>query len=184
MLIDLIKAFYFIISVFFSIIFLLHLFQDIDRDQSSRPSRTSNPSPPSGNVASLTASWLSKLDSPLTCWRRLKGLEEEGYIQQYTALLDREKLGFSATGFAHVSLENHHQATVAAFDKAIEQWPEVMECYMTSGNYDYMLKIVAVDMTAFERFLSTRLLLLPAIRTVNTSFVLRPKKYTTALPLD
>jgi len=107
--------------------------------------------------------------SPSPCWRRLKGLEEEGYIQQYTALLDREKLGFSATGFAHVSLENHHQATVAAFDEAIEQWPEVMECYMTSGNYDYMLKIVAVDMTAFERFLSTRLLLLPAIRTVNTS---------------
>ncbi len=122
--------------------------------------------------------------SAAPCWRRLRNLEERKIIRQYTALLDTDQLGFTVCAFAHVSLENHHAETVAQFDTAIEQWPEILECYMISGDYDYMLKIVVADMNAFERFLSTCLLPVPAIRSVNTTFVLRPRKYTTVLPLD
>jgi DNA-binding Lrp family transcriptional regulator len=122
--------------------------------------------------------------SPSPCWRRLRELEERGIIRGYSALLDTEQLGFTLRAFAHISLENHHPETVAQFDDAVSGWPEILECYMTSGDYDYMLKIVVTDMDAFETFLTTRLLQVPAIRAVNTSFVLRPKKYTTALPLE
>ncbi len=122
--------------------------------------------------------------SPSPCWRRLRDLEESKVIRQYTALLDADRLGFRVCGFAHVSLENHHSETVAQFDAAVEKWPEILECYMISGDYDYMLKIVVADMAAYEALLSTRLLQVPAIRAVNTTFVLRARKYTTVLPLD
>ena len=122
--------------------------------------------------------------SPSPCWRRLRELEQRGIIRGYSAQLDTEQLGFTLRAFAHVSLKNHHPETEGQFDDAIRDWPEILECYMTSGDYDYMLKIVVADMSAFEDFLTARLLQVPAIRAVNTSFVLRPMKYTTALPLD
>ncbi len=122
--------------------------------------------------------------SPAPCWRRLRDLEKRKVIRQYTALLDTDQLGFTVCGFAHVSLENHHAESVAQFDSAISAWPEILECYMISGDYDYMLRIVVPDMAAYETFLTKRLMQVPAIRTVNTTFVLRPKKYTTELPLD
>ncbi|HCX88063.1 MAG TPA: AsnC family transcriptional regulator [Gammaproteobacteria bacterium] len=122
--------------------------------------------------------------SPSPCWRRLRELEQRGVIRGYSAQLDTEQLGFALRAFAHVSLNNHHPETVGQFDDAVRDWPEILECYMTSGDYDYMLKIVVPDMSAFEDFLTARLLQVPAIRAVNTSFVLRSMKDTTALPLD
>lgn len=121
--------------------------------------------------------------SPAPCWRRMSALEENGYIKSYTALLNHEKVGLTITAFAHVSLDNHHESTVNAFDKAITNWPEVQECHATSGGYDYLLKITAVDMQAYNQFMYEKLLKLKAIRSVNTSFSMQQKKISTQLPL-
>jgi len=121
--------------------------------------------------------------SPSPCWRRVQALEKSGIIQGYRAVLNQEKLGLTITAFAHITLDNHHTETVAAFDRAILQWPEVLECHATSGDHDYLLKIVTRDMPAYNRFVSDRLLKLPAIRAINSSFSLNCKKNTTHLPL-
>jgi Lrp/AsnC family leucine-responsive transcriptional regulator len=118
------------------------------------------------------------------CWRRIRRMEEAGVIRQYVALLDSARVGFGLLVFAFVDLENHHADTVADFDRFVAERPEILECHMLSGNHDYLLRIVAADMQAYEQFL--RLCLLPtrAVRTVNTSFSMNAKKTTTALPID
>ena len=122
--------------------------------------------------------------SPAPCWRRLRTLEQDGVISDYVALLNPEKVGLMIMAFVHVSLENHHSDTVKEFDDAINKSPEVLECYMTSGEYDYMLKVIVADMAAYETFLSDVLMQLDSVRGVNTSFTLKHKKLTTALPLQ
>ncbi len=122
--------------------------------------------------------------SPAPCWRRLRALEQDQVISRYTALLDAAKVGLSIVAFAHISLENHHTSTIIEFDKAIQSSDEVLECYMTSGEYDYMLKIVVADMVAYEKFFSEVLMQVPVVRNVSTSFAMRHKKLTTALPLE
>jgi len=83
-----------------------------------------------------------------------------------------------------VTLENHHPESVRQFDQLIAARPEVLECHSMSGSNDYLLRIVAASMEAYEHFLSTHVLQTRAVRSVNTSFVLRTKKFTTLLPLD
>ena len=122
--------------------------------------------------------------SPSPSWRRLRAMEEAGVIDHYSAVVKREAVGLSIMGFAHVSLHDHHSETVAKFDKAIMEADQVLECHSTSGEHDYMLKVVAPDMAAYQDFLSDYLLTLGVVRTVNTSFVLKQLKSTTALPLD
>lgn len=121
--------------------------------------------------------------SPAPCWRRMNALEELGYIKSYTALLDKEKVGLRIVAFAHVSLNDHHEKTVAEFDNSIAKWQEVQECHATSGGYDYLLKIVTVDMQAYNAFMYDHLLKLKGIRSVNTSFSMMQKKVSTQLPL-
>lgn len=121
--------------------------------------------------------------SPSPCWRRVKRLEDEGIIDRYAALLRPEAVGLHITAYAHVMLENHHSETVRAFDDAIATQENVLECCSTSGGYDYLLKVIAPSMAAYEKFLSTFLLVLPPVRSVSTSFVLKQKKSTTMLPL-
>ena len=122
--------------------------------------------------------------SPAPCWRRLKRLEEAGVVQRYVGLLDPEAVGFSIVVFASVLLDNHHIDTVQSFDNLVNESDEVLECYSMSGSSDYLLKVVARDMTHYEEFLSQRLLRCTAVRSVNTSFVLKRKKHTTALPVE
>jgi DNA-binding Lrp family transcriptional regulator len=85
--------------------------------------------------------------------------------------------------YALVSLENHHPETVREFDQLVKDRPEVLECHSMSGPNDYLLKIVAASMEAYERFMSSHVLQIRAVRSVNTSFVLRTKKLTTRLPV-
>jgi Lrp/AsnC family leucine-responsive transcriptional regulator len=122
--------------------------------------------------------------SPSPCWRRVRALESQLFILGYTALLDPQKLGLSILAFAHVSLVDHHPATVERFDQSISQAPEVLECFMTSGDHDYMLKVVTTDMASYQDFLSEKLLRLDCVRTVNTSFAMKQKKISTRLPLE
>ena len=121
--------------------------------------------------------------SPAPCWRRLKRMESEGIIAGYATLLSAPAIGLTIQAYAMVSLENHHADTVAAFDRLVRDRAEVLECHSMSGTNDYLLRIVAASMEAYEHFLSTHLLQLAAVRSVNTSFVLRTKKFTTQLPL-
>ncbi|MDA5193140.1 Lrp/AsnC family transcriptional regulator [Govanella unica] len=121
--------------------------------------------------------------SPSPCWRRMRRLEDEGVIASYAALLNPEAIGLHITAYAHVMLENHHAETVALFDGLIADQPAVLECCSTSGEYDYLLKVVAPSMSAYEAFLSGSLMQNPAVRSVSTSFVLKQKKTTTMLPL-
>jgi DNA-binding Lrp family transcriptional regulator len=118
------------------------------------------------------------------CWRRVRRLEEEGVIRQYVALLDAPRVGFGLLVFAFVDLENHHADTVAEFDRLVAERPEILECHMLSGVHDYLLRIVAADMQAYEEFLRVRLLPSPGVRSVNTSFSMNAKKLSTALPIE
>ena len=117
------------------------------------------------------------------CWRRVKRLKEAGVITGQVALVDPKHAGLSLTILATVSLSDHHDATVEAFERALSTWPEVLECHAVTGDRDYHLRIMAEDMEAYERFLSKRLLKLPQVATVNSRFSLRRVKYSTALPL-
>ena len=121
--------------------------------------------------------------SPAPCWRRLRRLEEEGFIAGYATLLSAPAIGLPIQAYALVSLENHHPQTVRQFDQLVRERAEVLECHSMSGPNDYLLRIVAASMDAYEQFLSTRVLQLPGVRSVNTSFVLRTKKFTTRLPV-
>lgn len=121
--------------------------------------------------------------STAPCWRRVKRLEEEGYIEKYTALVNPGKLGMQITAFAEICLDNHHGETVAAFNQAVKENDNILECHSVSGQCDYLLKIVARDMQSYEYFLSKELLLISGIRSVNTLFSLKQHKFTMALPL-
>jgi DNA-binding Lrp family transcriptional regulator len=122
--------------------------------------------------------------STAPCWRRLRRLEEEGLIARYATLLNGPEVGWPIVAYAFVSLENHHPQTVTQFAKLINERPEVLECYTVSGNNDYLVRVVARSMESYEQFLTTHLLQIPAVRSVNTSFVLTTKKYSTQLPVE
>lgn len=116
-------------------------------------------------------------------WRRLKRLEDLGIIKEHVTLLDRRALGLNALAYVHISLTEHTEATVARFDSFVQSHPNVMECARVTGNFDYVLKVVAAGPEDLEEFLMRQLLSLGLVRTASTSFVLRPVKSTTALPL-
>jgi len=118
------------------------------------------------------------------CWRRVQRLQRSGVIDKQVALLDPPRLGLQVWAFAFVSLENHHPDSVRRFDEIVESRPEVLECFSMSGRNDYLLKVVCRSIAHYEHFLMHYLSNCPVVRSVNSSFVLRRKKYTTALPLD
>ena len=121
--------------------------------------------------------------SPAPCWRRLRRLENAGLIAGHVTLLNAQAIGLPILAYAQVSLENHHPESVRQFDQMIAERPEVLECHSMSGTNDYLLRIVAASIEAYEKFMSAHLLQLRAVRSVNTSFVLRTKKFTTRLPV-
>lgn len=118
------------------------------------------------------------------CWRRIDRLEREGFIRRRVALLDRQKVGLNAHIFAQVKLNAHGRANLDEFTAAIRELPEVLECYVLMGQVDFMLRIVAPDIEAYERFFFDRLSQLPGVQEVNSTVALSEIKATTALPLD
>jgi Lrp/AsnC family leucine-responsive transcriptional regulator len=107
------------------------------------------------------------------CWQRVRRLEAEGYIQGYAALLDHARFGVPETVLIEVTLERHNDAVLEAFGRAMAEMPEVLEVYLTTGEYDYFVK-VAVDGTAgYEAFLRKKLYKVPGIRHSRSSFTLR-----------
>ena len=121
--------------------------------------------------------------SPPPCLRRVRTLEEEGYIQGYRGLLDPRRLGFDVTVFASVHLSSQADADLRAFEEFVRAEPLVRECWMLSGEVDFILKCVAPDMATFQEFV-THLTAAPHVRNVRTSLVLHNSKYEAAVPLD
>lgn len=117
------------------------------------------------------------------CWRRIKRLREAGVIRAEIALLDAKSLGLAVHAIAAVRLSRHTEENVAAFERAVHDAPEVLECQAMSGEQDYMLRIVVPDIEAYQTFLMRTLLHLPFVGAVNSSFVLKEVKHTTALPI-
>lgn len=122
--------------------------------------------------------------SPSPCLRRLKALEREGTISRYVALVDPAAVGLSVSAFVRVRLESQDDRRLAAFEQAIADFPEVLECYLMSGDADYQLRVVVPSLEAFEHFLRFKLTRIGGVAQVTTSFALRPIVYRTALPLD
>jgi DNA-binding Lrp family transcriptional regulator len=117
------------------------------------------------------------------CWRRVRRMEKEGVISGNVAILNPESVGLHVIAFAQVSLEDHHPDSVAEFDRMVVDLPEILECHAMSGQHDYQLKVICESIGAYDQLLSEHLLRVKAVHTVNTSFVLRTNKSTTALPL-
>jgi DNA-binding Lrp family transcriptional regulator len=121
--------------------------------------------------------------SPPPCLRRVRTLEEAGYIQGYRGLLDPRRLGFDVTVFASVHLSSQADADLRAFEDFVRAEPLVRECWMLSGEVDFILKCVAPDMATFQDFV-THLTAAPHVRNVRTSLVLHNSKYEAAVPLE
>lgn len=121
--------------------------------------------------------------SPPPCLRRVRTLEEEGYIRGYRALLDPRKLGYDVTVFASVHLSSQADADLRAFEDFVRRAPLVRECWMLSGEVDFILKCVAPDMATFQAFV-TQLTAAPHVRNVRTSLVLQNAKYAASVPLE
>ena len=115
--------------------------------------------------------------------RRQKLLEEGGIIRRYVALLDQDRVGLPVSVFVSVRLQAQTDDHLAAFEQAVADLPEVMECYVMSGASDYLLRVVAPDLGAYEEFLRTRLTRIPGVRGVESAFALKRVVYRTNLPL-
>lgn len=115
--------------------------------------------------------------------RRVRQLEEAGYIDRYVALLDAEKLGLGITAYVQVNLKDQTEALTEAFKAAASRDPEVVSCYVTSGNYDLLLKVVSADMKAYSEFTLHRLQNMPGVQNISSNFVLEVIKLSTAVPI-
>ena len=117
------------------------------------------------------------------CLRRLRALEQSGYIQGYHAQLDGEALGFEVTFFALVGLDSQSETVLSAFEREVGAWPEVRECHMARGPHDFVLKVVARN-TAHENQLTQKLTSAPHVTTVQTIQVIRTSKLLPGVPLE
>lgn len=120
--------------------------------------------------------------SPSPCLRRVRQLEASGAILRYVALVDPETIGLSVTAFVRVRLDQQDDRHLADFEAAVADFPEVMECYLMTGEADYQLRVLVGSLGQFEDFLRHRLTRVKGVANVTTSFALRPVIYKTALP--
>jgi DNA-binding Lrp family transcriptional regulator len=121
--------------------------------------------------------------SPAPCLRRVRALEDKGVIRKHVTLVDPAAVGLSVSVFVHVSLERQIETSLKRFETAILTRPEVMECYLMTGDADYLLRVVCADLAAFERFLLDHLTQVPGVASIRSSFALKQVKYSTALPV-
>jgi len=121
--------------------------------------------------------------SESACLRRVRALEDEGMIERYVAMVDQAKAGMPGDVLVHIGLHREEQSELAAFEEAVQNIPEVMECYLMTGEFDYLLRVVVADMADFERIHKEELTRLPGVARVNSSVAIRKVLKRTALPL-
>ncbi|MCH9053687.1 MAG: Lrp/AsnC family transcriptional regulator [Proteobacteria bacterium] len=117
------------------------------------------------------------------CWRRVRELEKRGVISGYVALVDAAAVGLPVSVFVQVTLERQIEAALETFEAAVKERPEVMECYLMTGDADYLLRVVVSDLPTYEAFLKDHLTRIPGIANIKSSFALNQVKYRTSLPL-
>lgn len=122
--------------------------------------------------------------SASACWRRLRDLEEQGYIKRYSALIDHAKAGFAMSAILHVTLERHDASFVEHFISRIRDRPEVLDCFATTGDADFHLRVITRDMAAYNDFLDHFLFRLPGVRHVRTNMILKDIKSDVSLPFS
>ena len=121
--------------------------------------------------------------SESACLRRVRALEDSGMIDRYAALLSQPRVGLSGNVFVHIGLHREEESELAAFEEAVRGIPEVMECYLMTGEFDYLLRVVVSDMADFERLHRDALTRLPGVARVNSSVAIRTVQKKTELPL-
>lgn len=117
------------------------------------------------------------------CWKRLKKLEDEGYIEKRVALLSAEKLDLSFIAFVQLKTSDHSEGWYHHFVTTVSDFPEVMEFYRMAGEYDYMMKVVVKDMKCFDEFYKRLVNSVRGLSNVTSTFAMEPIKYTTELPI-
>lgn len=121
--------------------------------------------------------------SPAQCHRRHRRLEEQGVIARYETRLDPARLGLSVVAFIHVAMEKGHIRDLKKFTDVIVDLPEVLECYSVTGDFDYVIKVIARDLKSMSQFLMDKLMRLPGVNSVRSSVCLDEIKCTSSLPL-
>jgi Lrp/AsnC family leucine-responsive transcriptional regulator len=117
------------------------------------------------------------------CHRRVKLLEERGVINRYIASVDQKSVGLHVSVFISIKLARQKEEDLNRFARAISKWEEVLECYLMTGNRDYLLRVVAADLPSYEAFLKNKLTRLDGIASIESSFALSQVKYSTVLPV-
>jgi Lrp/AsnC family transcriptional regulator, leucine-responsive regulatory protein len=121
--------------------------------------------------------------SPAPCLRRVRALEERGVIRRHVSLVSPAAVGLPVSVFVSISLERQVEEALKRFERVILARPEVMECYLMTGDADYLLRVVCADLGAYERFVLDHLTKVPGVSSIRSSFALKQVKYSTALPL-
>lgn len=121
--------------------------------------------------------------SETPCWRRLKRLESEDFIQGYQAVLSRTKLGYGVVGFVQITIRDHASDDPLIFEQEIANIPEILSCHNVTGDYDYLIQIVAKDLDDYGAFIRDRLRKLPGIASIHSNLSLREVKSTINLPI-
>ncbi|MGE4219137.1 MAG: Lrp/AsnC family transcriptional regulator [Alphaproteobacteria bacterium] len=118
------------------------------------------------------------------CLRRVRALEEAGYIRGYHADVNAEAMGYGVTVFAHVGLNSQAEVDLVAFENLVRSWPMVRECHMLAGETDFLLKVVAHDWDDYNSFLTTRLTAAPNVSHVKSALAIRASKQEAGVPID
>ena len=135
-----------------------------------------------GRITNVELARRAGISAP-PCLRRVRALEETGVIEGYCALLDARRLGYELTAFAMVGLHRQAEADLIAFEERVRQWPLVRECYMLSGEIDFILKCVAPDLQSFQEFVIHELTAAPNVDAVKTSLTIRCSKFEPGIPI-
>lgn len=121
--------------------------------------------------------------SPSACLARVRALEKDGVIDRYVTLLNPAMMGLGMNVFIHITLERQTETELSAFEEAMRENPDVMECYLMTGDSDYLVRVAVSDLPALEHFIVARLSKTPGVANIRSSFTLKQVKYQTALPL-
>lgn len=121
--------------------------------------------------------------SPSPCLARVKQLERDKVIRGYVALVDPAEMGLSISVFIQVTLERQVERALQMFEQKMNTFPEVMECYLMTGDSDYLVRLIVPDIQALERFIVKELTTIPGVSNIRSSFALKQVKYKTALPV-
>lgn len=135
-----------------------------------------------GRITNVELARRAGISAP-PCLRRVRVLEEAGFIKGYHAELEPKVLGFNVTVFAHVGLDSQAEEDLEAFEMLVHNWPQVRECFMLAGEADFLLKVVAEDWDDYQRFLTTQLTTAPNVSHVKSALSIRQSKYLAGVPI-